>query len=290
MKHPGWLWPHDKRIAVVFNVCLEAWSDGKAPGISPMGNPLPGGALDSMAISWAAYGTNRGIYRLLDAFERCGAKASVMVNAIIAERSPEAVKAVADGGHEVLSHSYAMDVIPVMLSKEDERQNIKRCTELLEKASGKQVLGWLSPRGTPSSSTGRLLAEVGYRWHGDVFDDDLPYVQTFGNQRIVAIPLSTDVNDMPSMKYGAPPRAMLETFEEHLKRVLQRERGPVIIDVTAHAHIFGRPHGAMYYEKIIETAARTPEVWIGTRLEIADHILALDTAAGATSPRQPVRS
>ena len=38
---PNWVWPNDKRIAVVFNVCLEAWSDGKAPGISPMGNPLP---------------------------------------------------------------------------------------------------------------------------------------------------------------------------------------------------------------------------------------------------------
>ena len=40
----GYWWsPNDKRIAVVFNVCLEAWSDGKAPGISPMGNPLPAG-------------------------------------------------------------------------------------------------------------------------------------------------------------------------------------------------------------------------------------------------------
>ena len=56
MKNSQWLWPNGKRIAVVFNVCLEAWSDGKAPGISPMGNPLPAGVLDTMAISWAAYG------------------------------------------------------------------------------------------------------------------------------------------------------------------------------------------------------------------------------------------
>jgi hypothetical protein len=40
-KKPDWTWPKGKRIAVIFNVCLEAWSDGKAPGISPMGNPLP---------------------------------------------------------------------------------------------------------------------------------------------------------------------------------------------------------------------------------------------------------
>ena len=115
-----WLWPNGKRIAVVFNVCLEAWSDGKAPGISPMGNPLPAGVLDTMAISWAAYGVKTGIYRLLDAFERHRAKASVMVNAVIAERSPATVKAIADAGHEVLSHSYAMDVIPALLSDEDE--------------------------------------------------------------------------------------------------------------------------------------------------------------------------
>ncbi len=42
-KQPDWVWPNGKRIAVVFNICLEAWSDGKAPGISPMGNPLPAG-------------------------------------------------------------------------------------------------------------------------------------------------------------------------------------------------------------------------------------------------------
>jgi hypothetical protein len=28
-KKPDWTWPSGKRIAVIFNVCLEAWSDGK---------------------------------------------------------------------------------------------------------------------------------------------------------------------------------------------------------------------------------------------------------------------
>src|SRR5215472_17501803 len=163
MNNPSWLWPKKKRIAVVFNVCLEAWSDGKAPGISPMGNPLPAGVLDTMAISWAAYGVKRGIYRLLDGFRQHRAVASVMVNAVIAERSPETVKAIADAGHEVLSHSYAMDVIPALLSDEDERRNIARCTALLEKASGRKIVGWLSPRGTSKLTTPKLLAEVGYR-------------------------------------------------------------------------------------------------------------------------------
>jgi hypothetical protein len=269
----NWVWPGGKKIAVVFNVCLEAWSDGKAPGISPMGNPLPAGVLDTMAISWAAYGVKTGIYRLLDAFARHRAVASVMVNAVIAERAPEAVKAVADAGHEVLSHSYAMDVIPALLSDEDERANIARCTALLEKASGRKIVGWLSPRGTSRADTPRLLAEAGYTWYGDVFDADLPYVKTYGERKIVAIPLGTDVNDMPFMKYGNAPRTMLDSFTENL--AIARETGEVmIIDVTSHAHIFGHPRGAFYYGKIVEAAAGDADVWIGTREQIAHHVLA----------------
>ena len=73
-----------------------------------------------------------------------------------------------------------------------------RCTKLLETRVGQARAGWLSPRGTSGTETPRLLAQAGYSWYGDVFDDDLPYVQTSGSKKIVAIPLSTDVNDMPS--------------------------------------------------------------------------------------------
>ncbi len=275
---PNWGWPNGKRIAVVFNVCLEAWSDGRAPGISPMGNPLPAGVLDTMAISWAAYGVKVGIHRLMDGFARHGAKASVMINAIVAERSPDTVRAIAERGHEVLSHSYAMDVIPALLSDAEERINIARCTKLLAEASGKPVRGWLSPRGTSRSETPRLLAEAGYRWYGDVFDRDLPYVKKAGNSTIVAIPLGTDVNDMAFMKYGNPPRLMLESFDENLAVARERGNGPSMIDVTAHAHIFGRPRGAYYYEKIVERATAAPDIWVATRAEIADHVLSTAAA------------
>jgi peptidoglycan/xylan/chitin deacetylase (PgdA/CDA1 family) len=273
-KMPDWVWPAGKRIAVVFNVCLEAWSDGKAPGISPMGNPLPAGVLDTMAISWAAYGVEVGIHRLMDGLARQGAKASVMVNAIIAERSPMTVRAVADRGHEVLSHSYAMDVIPALLSEDEERQNIARCSKLLAEASGKPVRGWLSPRGTSKPSTAKLLAEAGYRWYGDVFNVDLPYVINCGNNRIVAIPLSYDVNDMPAMKYGHPPRLMLEAYNEVIE-IARASDELRIIDVTSHAHIFGHHRGASFYEKIVEQAMSSPDIWVATRAEIADHVLTM---------------
>jgi peptidoglycan/xylan/chitin deacetylase (PgdA/CDA1 family) len=197
-----------------------------------------------------------------------------MVNAVVCERAPEAVKAVAEGGHEVLSHSYAMDVIPALLSDEEEMKNIRRCTALLEKTSGQKIQGWLSPRGTSKPTTPKLLADYGYTWYGDVFDTDLPYVQEYGNKQIVAIPLSYDVNDMPSMKYGHPPKMMLDSFNEVIDIARSRSDELRIIDVTNHAHIFGHHRGAYHFEKIIETAMSAPDIWVGTRAEIADHVLA----------------
>jgi len=273
-KRPHWTWPGGKRIAVVFNICLEAWSDGKAPDISPMGNPLPAGALDTMAISWAAYGVEIGIHRLMEGLARHGAKSSVMVNAIIAERSPATVRSVADAGHEVLSHSYAMDVIPALLSDEEEQRNIARCTKLLAEAAGKPVRGWLSPRGTSKPSTAKLLAEAGYRWYGDVFNFDLPRVIAHGNSRIVAIPLSYDVNDMPSMKYGHPPCRMLDSYNEVID-IARKGDELRIIDVTGHAHIFGHHRGAYFYEKILEQAMSSADLWVATRAQIADHVLSI---------------
>ena len=54
-------WPGGHRIAIFFNIAFEAWSDGKGPGIGPMGNPLPAGNFDTNALSFGNYGPLRGI-------------------------------------------------------------------------------------------------------------------------------------------------------------------------------------------------------------------------------------
>ena len=51
-----------------------------------------------------------------------------------------------------------------------------------------------------------------------------------------------------------------------------------IIDVTSHAHIFGHHRGAHFYEKIIEQAMTSPDIWVGTRAQIADHVLSHESA------------
>src|SRR6266700_4063340 len=112
---PDFRWPGARRVAVVFNVAFEAWSDGRAPGLGPMGNPLPAKVFDTNALSWANYGAVRGMARLLRALDRVKLKASVMVSGVLAERAPATVKAIAAAGHEIVAHGYAQEIVPAAL-------------------------------------------------------------------------------------------------------------------------------------------------------------------------------
>jgi peptidoglycan/xylan/chitin deacetylase (PgdA/CDA1 family) len=274
-------WPNGARVAIVFNIAYEAWSDGKAPGIGPMGNVLQPGYFDTNAHSWASYGATRGIQRLAGIAARHGIRTSVMVNGVLAEKHPQSVADLHRAGHDIVAHSYGMDIIPVYLDEAAERANVRHTTDLIERASGVRTTGWISPRGTGSLITPRVLAEEGYTWHGDCNDDDLPAVVEVdtpaGTRRIVAIPLTMDVNDLPHViRYGNSPGALVAHFREVLQHAMQADDAPFMLDVTAHTHVLGRPAGAWAYGAMMGIACERRDIWIGTRAEIAQ--LALERA------------
>ena len=269
------LWPGGRHIAAVANVAYEGWSDGKAPGIGPAGNPLPPGAFDTNARSWGDYGADHGIRRLLRVLERARVQASVMVSGILAERYPQNVRAVVDAGHEICAHSYAQDVVPAILSEEDDRANIDKTTRLLEQVTGQRPYGWISPRFTPGTHTVGALVSAGYRWHSDAMDADLPYEQKHDNGSIVAVPFGMDINDLPhAMRFGRTPRQYVEMFDDLLEHICAVDDGALIIDVTAHAHNYGRPGGAWAYEQVIRQLAQRDDIWLATRAEIVAHFQA----------------
>ena len=267
-------WPGGRRVAIIFNIAYEAWSDGQAPGIGPMGNVLKPGYFDTNAQSWAEFGLVRGIHRLLEIAGKHDIRTSVMVNGVICERDPATVRRIAELGHEIVNHSWGMDVIPVYFDEAGERENLNRNHEILLRTAGVAPTGWISPRGTGSRISSRLLAEAGYRHHGDVNDDDRPYVMDFDGKRIVGIPLTMDVNDLPTLiRYGQGARQVLDSFTDTLAAMRERETAPLMLDVTAHTHVMGRPAAAWVYDEIMAIVRRTPDVWVCTREQMAAHVL-----------------
>ena len=264
-------WPDDKPLAVCVNVMCEMWTDDSAPGLGPMGNPLAKGHLDTQARSWAEYGMTTGAYRLLDIVGDTGVPCGTYASGIITEKYPELLKRIDSDGHFIGAHAWAQNIIPVYQDRADEEADLARGIEGFKSVFGKAPRGFISPRGTPSPDTVELLIKYGFKWHSDHFDRDVPYFvdNEFGD--LVAVPFTTEVNDMPLyIRYGNEPEAFTRILERILDGFVDTHTPRAILDITVHAHVFGRPFGAIELRKSIEAVQARDDVWITTHEELAD--------------------
>ena len=69
----------------------------------------------------------------------------------------------------------------------------------------------------------------------------------------------SDVNDMPLyVRYGSEPAAYSRIFERIVAHWRVIGGKPGCIDLTVHAHVFGRPFGLIELQTAIEAARRYP--------------------------------
>jgi hypothetical protein len=266
-------WPM-KPLAISVSVMLEGWTDDSAPGIGPMGNPLRAGVLDLQGRSWADYGPKVGAWRLLDILASQKLRAVFYVSGILAERYPELMRAISGAGHIVAAHGWGQNIIPSYQTAEEEAHDLARCIKAIAASAGSPPPGWLSPRCTPSERTSTLLAKAGFKWHADFFDSDLPYRHKTSSGDIAAVPFTMEVNDMPLyIRYGAEPEAFTRILERIVSNWPRLGRPAGCLDITVHAHVFGRPMGAIEFMNSLELVKRYDEwAWLTDHRALADLI------------------
>jgi peptidoglycan/xylan/chitin deacetylase (PgdA/CDA1 family) len=149
---------------------------------------------------------------------------------------------------------------------------VERSTDLLECAIGQRPRGWISPRITSGHDTHRLLAKTGYAWHGDVLDDDLPYLQGFPEGDIPAIPISVEFNDLPhAMRFDRAPGQFVELLTEALDALPRRPDETLILDIFAHGHCYVRPAAAWAIDAIMKRCVDEEAVRFTTHSDICEH-------------------
>jgi peptidoglycan/xylan/chitin deacetylase (PgdA/CDA1 family) len=264
-------WPATRPLAISLSVMLEGWAEGSAPGIGPMGNPLKPGVADLQALSWAEYGPKTGAQRLIDLLDREAVRAVFYTSGVIAERYPDLPATIAARGHIVAAHGWSQGTLPPYLTEDAEQADIARCVDALIRTAGHHPQGWLSPRCTPSTATSRLLARAGFRWHADMFDADRPYPIHTQAGPLLGVPFTMEVNDMPLyVRYGNEPDAFTRT----LARIVdgwQRLGSPyACLDITVHAHVFGRPYGAIALLDSLALVRQSEHCWLTDHARLAD--------------------
>ena len=147
----GMVWPDGKRIAVMVTFDFDAELLRK----SVIGKRTIGFSDTSRG----QYGPDEGLKRCLDMLERQQLKTTFFVPGRIAELYADKVQQIADAGHELAYHGYLHEA-SVDMPAAEERENMAKSEELLEKVSGRKVVGYRGPLDLLPNCAMQLMADV----------------------------------------------------------------------------------------------------------------------------------
>jgi hypothetical protein len=88
------------------------------------------------------------------------------------------------------------------------------------------------------------------------------------------------VNDVPLyVRYGNEPAAFTSTFDRIVSEAPATDARPFCLDITVHAHVFGRPYGAIEFKKTLALAhERADRVWLTDHARLAEVYATSDTS------------
>lgn len=218
------------------------------------------------------YGNRIGAWRFLDALENADATASFATNAAVAERYPELVRAVLDGGHEVIAHSTDMNgTIDGSLSEEAERALIGDALARLQAAAGVRPKGWLSIARSQSFRTADLLKEQGLAYACDWVNDELPY--SFDNG-LINLPLNHELSDrtiiaVQQQSADSWAQSMEDAFDWLAREAAETGSGRMLpIHVTPY--IMGLPYRIAAFERLLDRLSAREECWFARGDQIVE--------------------
>jgi peptidoglycan/xylan/chitin deacetylase (PgdA/CDA1 family) len=274
-------WPDGARIAINFVMNYEEGSEpsvqdgegcteiglteahGSDPGVS--GRDLAGEGM-------FAYGCRVGFWRLMRVFEERRLPLTIFGCALAIERNPAAAQVIRQSGFDVCCHGWRW-VKHYLLSEAQEREHIGRAIASLRSTLGVRPLGWYCRYG-PSVNTRRLIvAEGGFLYDSDAYDDELPYWTVVAGKPHLVIPYSL-VNNDGKFASGAFGTAT-DYFEFHKDAfdMLYREgrTQPKMMSVGLHMRLIGHPARAAGLERLLDYIRGFEGVWIARRIDIAHH-------------------
>jgi peptidoglycan/xylan/chitin deacetylase (PgdA/CDA1 family) len=266
---PAIHWPAGKRVAFYVGLNVEHFrSDKPSTSIVEATSSLVPDALNH---GWRDYGARVGIWRIIEALDRHGVRASVLLNSEVPERYPQIVEAGLRRNWVWLAHGRNNSVLHSGLDRDDERAELLDIVETIEKATGRRPRGWMGPALTETFHTPELLADLGLRYVLDWTNDDQPYRLTVPG--MLSVPYSVEMNDLGIFGFkGFTGPEFLQMFVDHLDQlVADSASSGRVMALALHPFVIGQPSRHRYLDQALEYAAGHPEVWLTTSDEIAEH-------------------
>eukprot|EP01037_Dinobryon_pediforme_P026183 gene26183-28617_t len=285
---PDIVWPNGARLAVSLVINFEEGAeeqvgdgDARSERIGEVISVVEPGRADPGQEQIFAYGMRAGIWRMADELARAQLPATIFFCGRAVERTPELARMLVERGHEAACHGWRWRPHADYDTAEAEAADLDRCAATIHAATGQHPVGFFC-RGAESPWTRGLLAERGYLYTSNGFDDDLPYRDP--GTGLLVVPYALDTNDMKFFHPNGFVRSseMVDYVSDALD-VLAAEAGrgrARLLNIGFHLRICGRPARFKAFAAIVsELQRRGSQVWVARRADIARAFLAASGGA-----------
>lgn len=232
---------------------------------------------DVQGYGYRDYGNRVGFWRMADVLDQFGVVATASTNLAVFDHYPEVGAAMVERGWEIMSHGIYNTRYISSIDETAERAFYIECIEALRSHTGQQLRGMLGPAVSNTAATPDLMAEAGLIYHADWFHDDQPVpLATRGGQRLVSVPYSMELNDVPVFtqhfdtdEFVAMAKAQLDV----LRREADDTAGGRVMCVALHPYLMGMPHRIDGLAAMLDCLMGHDDVWQTTASQIAQHFI-----------------
>jgi allantoinase len=269
VSRPKITWPNGARLAFYIGLNIEHFEIDK-PATSIFAGTASF-APDPLNYGWRDYGVRVGIWRMIDAMDRYGMRASVLLNADVCKRYPQIIEAGRKRSWAWLAHGKNNSTFQVGMNVDDERKYLKEVVDTITSATGQPVRGWLGPALTETFETPRLLKDLGLTYILDWCADDQPFALNV--QGLFSVPYSIEINDITlcvgkSLSGADFCQMIVDQFDQLYK---DSETSGRVMALCLHPFVSNQPHRQKYLEQALQYISRHEGVWLTTSDEIAAH-------------------
>ncbi len=264
-RRPRLKWPNGARVAVWVVPNIEFF---------PLDEVVPGsrGHVPEVS-SWSQrdYGARVGVFRIMDALSSRDIRASVTLNSEVCDAYPEIMEDAMALDWEFLGHNQSNSRPFHETPPEDDAKLIHDALARIEQTTGRKPRGWLGSGIQETWHTLDYLADEGLDYVCDWINDDQPYFIDAGGRKMVSLPYSAEINDLPQFRSGKSS----DEFELMMRRQFDRlymegaDSGRVMA-ICLHPFVIGVSHRIWALESALDYIKGHDDVWFATGEEIVD--------------------
>ncbi|MGP0089796.1 MAG: hypothetical protein ACLPKB_07530 [Xanthobacteraceae bacterium] len=270
-ERPPLVWPGNARIAVMIcpNVLYYELTPPPDPWINAWARMTP----DVMMYGRQEFGGRVGFWRLIEILDKHPLPCTAVLNIAALTKFPDVCTALVERKWDILGHGMYNTRFICGYTEDQERAYYREMLRITRELTGVEMKGMGGPGPQAATeNTPDLLAEAGFLYYADLFHDDQPFPLRVRSGKLISMPYSVEVNDVPILSTAYEGDEFLNIVRRQFDR-LYSERGRVMC-VTLHPAVIGQAQRAKYVDLALQYLRSFPDVWFATGRQIAEHYMA----------------